>query len=490
MAEAEYKSAVEIEAHPYLTNKKIGIRLRGLRMNTKNELLVPFRSTDGTLHTLQRITSAGEKRWYKGAAKKGYFKIPGKTDTLYLAEGLATALSIREATGNYSVMAGDKGCLFTVARTLRAALPDQRIVIAADTDALDSLMPLPQELGAEIIAPTGITGSDFNDLHQEKGLAEVKKQLSGTHSLEIVTPEPLRRLALSSNPFPVGALGPVLSPAAVRIQQIIQAPLAMCGQSVLAGAAQAIQGQLDIVIDGRRRPSSEFFISVGGTGERKSAVDEAALMPHHLYERELSEEYNLDLEMYRDDVACWKLDRKAVLKDLEGEDRRKAIEKIGPEPEKPLLPHLFSSDPTVPGIAKLLNLGRGSIGVFSDEGGLMIGGYSFNKEQAINTGAAFSKLWDGRPLDRVRGGDEIIKLHDRRISFHLMIQPKIAMEFLRHEGLADQGFLTRCLASYPKSTIGNRPYQEISLSDPKLTSYHSRMLEILKQPLSLLDGKR
>ena len=120
----------------------------------------------------------------------------------------------------------------------------------------------------------------------------------------------------------------------------------------------------------------------------------------------------------------------------------------------------------------------------------MIGGYSFNKEQAINTGAAFSRLWDGRPIDRIRGGDEIIKLYDRRVSLHLMIQPKIAGEFLRHEGLSDQGFLTRCLASYPDSTIGNRPYQEISLNDPQLVAYQARMLEILKTPLALREDKR
>jgi len=160
------------------------------------------------------------------------------------------------------------------------------------------------------------------------------------------------------------------------------------------------------------------------------------------------------------------------------------------EPEKPLLPHLFSGDPTVPGITKLLNLGRASIGIFSDEGGLMIGGYSFAKEQAINTGAAFSRLWDGRPIDRIRGGDDIIKLYDRRVSFHLMIQPKIAGEFLRHEGLSDQGFLTRCLASYPASTVGKRPYQEISLDDPVLLIYQSRLLDILKTPLALREDQR
>jgi hypothetical protein len=53
------------------------------------------------------------------------------------------------------------------------------------------------------------------------------------------TPEPPRLLMRESppaDPFPIDALGDALEPAARAIHDRVQAPLAICGQSVLAAA--------------------------------------------------------------------------------------------------------------------------------------------------------------------------------------------------------------------------------------------------------------
>ena len=481
----EWEIAKAVVKHQYLDDKHV--KSYDIRINNKGLLVIPFRDPEGTIHTLQRIDGRGKKSWLKDGAKTShYFKIEGKADCIYIAEGYATCATIREATGSTVIMAGDKGNMGPVSRVIRAKLPDMDIMIAADIDAYEELTPLAQEIGAAIAAPKGINGdsSDFNDLARIKGLDEVKAQIDSANDIEKSPPEPLRRISLSSNQFPIDALGPILKPAVLKIHEMIQAPLAMCGQSVLAGASLALQGLIDIEIDGRRRPVSEYFLSVGGTGERKTAVDEAALAPHRIRDRELYDNYLLEKELHAVDLDIWN----SLKKDLKSkatspEESKSEIKELGPKPPPPLLPFMFTSEPTVEGLTRLLSDGRPSMGVFSDEGGMMVGGYSFSKEKVLHSGASYSKFWDGGPVDRVRGSEEASKLYGRRVAMHLMLQPKVAGEFLRNDLLADQGFLTRCLACYPESTVGNRPYREIGLDDPVLLQYNAHLLSLLNRDL-------
>ena len=481
----EWEIAKAVVKHQYLDDKHV--KSYDIRINNKGLLVIPFRDPEGTIHTLQRIDGRGKKSWLKDGAKTShYFKLAGKADCIYIAEGYATCATIREATGSTVIMAGDKGNMGPVSRVIRAKLPDMDIMIAADIDAYEELTPLAQEIGAAIAAPKGINGdsSDFNDLARIKGLDEVKAQIDSANDIEKSPPEPLRRISLSSNQFPIDALGPILKPAVLKIQEMIQAPLAMCGQSVLAGASLALQGLIDIEIDGRRRPVSEYFLSVGGTGERKTAVDEAALAPHRIRDRELYDNYLLEKELHTVDLDIWN----SLKKDLKSkatspEESKSEIKELGPKPPPPLLPFMFTSEPTVEGLTRLLSDGRPSMGVFSDEGGMMVGGYSFSKEKVLHSGASYSKFWDGGPVDRVRGSEEASKLYGRRVAMHLMLQPKVAGEFLRNDLLADQGFLTRCLACYPESTVGNRPYREIGLDDPVLLQYNAHLLSLLNRDL-------
>ena len=85
-------------------------------------------------------------------------------------------------------------------------------------------------------------------------------------------PEPLRRLPEPGEPFPVEALGPIMGDAAKAMHGIIKAPLAVCGQSVLATGNLAVQGHADVVIDGRCFPVSENLLSIAETGERKTVL--------------------------------------------------------------------------------------------------------------------------------------------------------------------------------------------------------------------------
>ena len=89
-------------------------------------------------------------------------------------------------------------------------------------------------------------------------------------------PRPLMRELPSADPFPVEALGPVLAPAARAIHDRVQAPTALCGQSVLAAATLVVQAHADVElpIGGKRaKPVSSYFVTIAETGERKTEAD-------------------------------------------------------------------------------------------------------------------------------------------------------------------------------------------------------------------------
>jgi hypothetical protein len=80
--------------------------------------------------------------------------------------------------------------------------------------------------------------------------SELRRALEEAEPL-IAEPEPLRRPLASAGEYPLDALEPILSGVARRIHGVIQAPAAMCGQSVLAAASLATQALANVCIDGR-----------------------------------------------------------------------------------------------------------------------------------------------------------------------------------------------------------------------------------------------
>lgn len=118
--------------HPYLKRKQINaIGIRQLR----DMLLVPARDADGTLHTLQFIGQDGGKRFLTGGRTRAcYFSMGRITDTLLLAEGLATGSTLFMATRHAVAVTFSCGNLLPVAKALRAKFPDLKFVFCADDD--------------------------------------------------------------------------------------------------------------------------------------------------------------------------------------------------------------------------------------------------------------------------------------------------------------------------------------------------------------------
>jgi hypothetical protein len=332
--------------------------------------------------------------------------------------------------------------------------------------------------------------TDFLASHSVDDLLGKLKNVAGGW-MEWQEQKPLYRPLPEPDQFPVDALGNILGGAVEAMSEIIQAPKAICANSILASATLAIQGHANVVIDGRVRPTSNFFISIGESGERKSAVDREALKPHSDFQEELLANHKNELKIYRREAEAYKEAKNEVLKKSKGFDEKcRASEKLGDGPESPLLPFVISEEPTYEGLVKILEQGQPSQGLFSDEGGRFIGGHGMNTDNILKTASGLSGLWDGKSISRVRAGDGSSLLVGRRLSFHLMVQPNIAQIMLSNPLLIEQGLLSRCLCVYPKSTVGTRRYKAVDLTESQaMRTYRDKISEILHTPYNTGNAK-
>lgn len=119
-------------AHPYPERKQINVY--GLRL-LRDMLLVPARDVNGVLHTLQFIMPDGTKRFLTGGRIAGcYYAIGRPRDVLLIAEGVATASTLYQATGQAVAACFSCGNMEAVARALRHKFPRLRLVMCADND--------------------------------------------------------------------------------------------------------------------------------------------------------------------------------------------------------------------------------------------------------------------------------------------------------------------------------------------------------------------
>ncbi|WP_439113736.1 DUF927 domain-containing protein [Hydrogenophaga sp.] len=198
-AAAQWQDASETGESPYLVRK--GVQAYGVRFAPGGWLLVPMTDAAGKLWNLQRIAPAKpadggpDKLFLKGGRKSGLWHMVGTvaSDTttttttaappvLLVAEGVATAATLHQATGHPVAVAFDAGNLQHVARALRKLYPAALLVLCGDddrdTEAATGTNPGRVKATAAARAVHGLAlfpdglpdgGSDFNDLHQHHG---------------------------------------------------------------------------------------------------------------------------------------------------------------------------------------------------------------------------------------------------------------------------------------------------------------------------------
>ena len=185
-----WNEATDIDpANGYVTRKMITPYYA--RQDLDQSIVLPLRGPNGEVQSLQFIRIDGDKQFLKGAKMKGGRLFIGDLENgepIILAEGWATACSVREAIGE-SVVVGFSGSnMSVVAADLRRKFPDSPLRIAGDLDDHGKGAEFAQAAAATgapavVILPKfadGRAAGDWNDLAQAEGLGAVRRQLAAT----------------------------------------------------------------------------------------------------------------------------------------------------------------------------------------------------------------------------------------------------------------------------------------------------------------------
>lgn len=308
--------------------------------------------------------------------------------------------------------------------------------------------------------------------------------VDGSRNYLPLHPIPLLRPVEPASEYPIAALGPVLGPAAQALVELVQVPAALAGNSVLAAAALAAQSHSNVqTLASVARPLSLYALTIAGSGDRKSATDEWALLPVRERMAALHLEYTRALPEYGAQAEATRLRRKQA-REIDAKPEALATRLLDiHEPVAPRKPWILCSEPTAEGLMLSLRDGQYSQGLFSDEGGGFVGSYAMSEDSELRTIAMLSKAWDGSPLDRVRAKDaQHDMLFGRRLSLHLMAQPAVADRLLGNPLYRQQGFLARLLLAAPESLAGTRLHdgQAVEIrEDGRLCKYWSAMAALL-----------
>lgn len=263
-------------------------------------------------------------------------------------------------------------------------------------------------------------------------------------------PTPLIKPLPKATEFPMADLGPLIEPIKA-ITTITQAPPSLALQGVLTAISISAQSLANAETLLGATPLSLFLFSVAESSARKSSVDGLAMKAIREFEKPLLAKYAKEIAKFEEAEKGQRprRDSFSVFEDdhVAGCNRPTA---------RPISPKICFDDMTYEGLVRHLEFGQPSIGLASDEGGKIVGGYAMSAQNQLAFAAAFSNLWDGKDINKVRAGSGSTALPGRRLTVHLSIQPKVAQSLFSNEEIRDQGLLSRILVVIPDSLKGTR----------------------------------
>ena len=251
-------------------------------------------------------------------------------------------------------------------------------------------------------------------------------------------PHPLHRETRPGSPYPIDAMPAVMRAAIEDVCIITQAPLELVASSALAAAATLAQGIGDVShpVTNSTLPCSLFLASLAESGDRKSTVEKILFSPIKAWEQQAWEKYN---ERQKDKKA-------------EGEERSGNIA-FDDEDKQPTI---IVNDTTAEGLIRLMARSIDIKCLATSEGGVFTSGYAMRDEGRSYAISILCSLWDGAEVRRNRAKETDPPLFGKRLSMSIAIQPKLGLEWLRKDGLSEQGLSSRLLVCHPESKIGKR----------------------------------
>jgi len=507
--------AQDCTAHPYLERK--GARIcPGLKVGEDGRLLVPVLSPeDGKPMSLQSIAADGGKLFLSGGRiQGGFFPIKGKDGCLCICEGLATGLSIHEATGQTVLCAFNAGNLEAVARNAREKYPDRELVLCTDDDHATPGNPGLSKATAAALAVGGLLAvpsfkepagrTDFNDLHQAEGLDVVRAQLKQCRTVtkrDRGQPELITPVSFDVPNVPdidPAMLPPILGEFCAAVAEGLQVPFELALINALACVAVAGQRKFKVQVrPDYTEPVNIYALAALPPGERKSANVAACKAPLVQWEAQAQEEARAAI---REALS----ERKTLERAIEtkrakagaaktAEARREIINEIktleAELPEVPASPRLLIDDVTPEAIPAFMECQQERAGIIEAEGGffdILAGRYS----KGIPNLDAVLKLWSGEPVHVDRKGGPPVVLHDPALTICLTPQPEIIRGMADKPGFRGRGLVGRFLYLMPRSRVGSREVEPRPIPQAVQEHYAAKLRTLLALQWSLgSDGK-
>ncbi len=551
-AAAILKTAAEAKAdHPYLSRKRVlpvatlreinagtAAAILGYRPKSGGEpltgrlLVAPVKQGD-RFSTLELIDESGRKAALAGRGSKtgGYWATERLPDgdgpePLLFCEGVATTLSVREATNAIGIATLSAGNMPTVAKIMRERYPTRPFVFCADlvksTGSPDShaveaalaiggLLAIP-DFGTD--RPDGAT--DFNDMAQlcgkeaaQQAIAQAKAPTKEKHQENTENPpesgsdawpipQPMTA-KIAPEDYPLDALPDKVRAAVEEVVRFVQAPFPMVASCALSALSLAIQAHVDVKrAEKLSGPVSAYWLIIADSGERKSTCDgffSRAIIDYQTQQAELAKPI---LKNYRAECEAWEAKRGGIkdkIRQLAKEGKSTSVLESSlhdlehQKPEKPRIPRLLYSDVTPEKLAFNLANEYPSGGIVSAEGGLVFGSHGMGSDSVMRNLATLNQLWDGNTLIIDRKTSESFTVRGARLTMALQVQEQTLRSFFKQSGdlARGTGFLARFFVAWPESTQGTRLFADGPDRWPALAAFNQRITEILNQPVPISD---
>lgn len=293
--------------------------------------------------------------------------------------------------------------------------------------------------------------------------------------------------------FPLEIFPPWLRDYCEAVTKTMQTPPDLAGMlalSILSTAcAQRVQVQ---AWPGWIEPVNVYTVTSLPPGSRKSPVFRAMMGPIHMFERQLTEKTQAEIE--RGEIE------RDILKQQLEEAKRKAAKAQGEHATKmafsdvdgiagelkdlvvPKVPKLIVDDVTPEPLASIL-ADHGRIAVLSAEGdifAIMAGRYSSG---APNIGV-YKKGHAGEHV-RVERRNRSEHVENACITMGITTQPEVMRSFGQNATFRSEGLLARFFYALPKSTVGARVAETSPIADQVRSRYYYLVLLLIE---SLYSG--
>ena len=458
------------DGNPYLIKKGVH-SVHGL-LADGDLLVVPVMDANRRLMSYQRIDADGAKRFAPGApVAGGWFSIKGDGGALLICEGLATGLSLHEATGRTVLCSFSAGNLLAVAEMARSRYPERQIILSADndtgTEARTGRNPGLEAATGTALAVNGLlavpgTGGDWNDLHTEQGLEAVKTGIDAAGAVESETasavenwPEPLGLPdgLPQVDGFEFDLLPETLRPWAADITESMQCPADFVAVAIVAALGAVVGRRVGI----RPQQATDWTVSpnqwallIGRPGVLKSPAMEAALGPLKRLAAMAAETYKTELGDYERAKIADKLRAEASEKSARAALSKNPNADLSgilnvEKSEPPTMTRFMANDTTAAALGELHRQNQNGLLVFRDELVSLL--RSLDQEENSEARGFYLTGWNGDSpytFDRITRG---MNLHIPAVCISLLgsTQPARIAQYVRGavNGNNDDGLLQR-----------------------------------------------